>query len=96
MSRLFCILGATHVCEENTVSGALIDMQHHCLCVTLPVMAVGNGTSRQVGVKNEPQEELLRQTILLRGSIGRKASLVVKQRHVQKVPSIQKPLAQTS
>ncbi|KAL3162365.1 hypothetical protein ABBQ32_010046 [Trebouxia sp. C0010 RCD-2024] len=55
-----------------------------------------NGTSRQVGVKNEPQEELLRQTILLRGSIGRKASLVVKQRHVQKVPSIQKPLAQTS
>ena len=59
-------------------------------------MAAGNGNSRQVGVKNEPQEELLRQTILLRGSIGRKATLVLKQRHVQKVPSIQKPVAQTS
>ena len=62
---------------------------HECL------LAAGNGNSRQVGVKNEDQEELLRQAMLMRGSIGRKASLVLKQRHVQRVPSIQKPLAQT-
>ena len=48
-----------------------------------------------MGVKNEDQEELLRQAMLMRGSIGRKASLVLKQRHVQRLPSIQKPLAQT-
>lgn len=48
-----------------------------------------NGNKRQVGVKNEPQEELLRQAMMLRGTIGRKASLVVKHRHVQKMPSIQ-------
>lgn len=58
-------------------------------------MAAGNGNLRQVGVKNEDQEELLRQAMLLRGSIGRKASLVLKQRHVQRVPSIQKALAET-
>lgn len=60
-----------------------------------PVVIAGNGTHRQVGVKNEPQEELLRQAMLLRGTVGRKASLVLKQRHVQKKPSIQKTLAQT-
>ena len=49
-----------------------------------------------MGVKNEDQEELLRQAMLLRGSIGRKASLVLKQRHVQRVPSIQKPMAKAS
>jgi hypothetical protein len=49
----------------------------------------GNGSSRQVGVKNEPQEELLRQAMMLRSTIGRKASLILKRRHVQKNPSIQ-------
>ena len=39
-----------------------------------PVVIAGNGTHRQVGVKNEPQEELLRQAMLLRGTVGRKAS----------------------
>ena len=62
----------------------------------LLLCAAGNGTKRQVGVKNEPQEELLRQAMLLRGSIGRKASLVLKHRHVQKVPSIQKAATQTA
>ena len=54
-------------------------------------MCPGNGSSRQVGVKNESQEEFLRQAMLLRGTIGRKASLIVKHRHVQKTPSIQAP-----
>lgn len=54
-----------------------------------------NGSSRQVGLKNETQEELLRQAMMLRGTIGRKASLVVKRRHVQKNPSIQAASEQT-
>lgn len=54
-----------------------------------------NGSSRQVGLKNEPQEELLRQAMMLRGTIGRKASLIVKRRHVQKNPSIQAASQQT-
>ena len=57
-------------------------------------MSVGNGSKRQVGVKNEDQEELLRLAQILRGTIGRKASLVVKDRHLQKRLSIQAPLQQ--
>lgn len=98
ISSLSYAQGATHVCEGNTVSTATVDVQARVSILARRdfLVAAGNGNLRQVGVKNEDQEELLRQAMMLRGSIGRKASLVVKHRHVQKVPSIQKPLTQTS
>ncbi len=67
----------------------------HAVLLTRLCLLSGNGSSRQVGLKNEPQEELLRQAMMLRGTIGRKASLIVKRRHVQKNPSIQAASEQT-
>ena len=46
-------------------------------------------TTRHVDIKNKPKEEILRQAMYLRNSLGRKASLQIKHRHVPKVQSIQ-------
>ena len=43
----------------------------------------GNGTVRNVGVKNESEEEVLRQAMTLRSSAGRSTHVKVKERHVQ-------------
>lgn len=40
-----------------------------------------NRTTRHVDVKNQPAEEVLRQAVYLRSSLGRKASLQVRWRH---------------
>ncbi|KAL4419892.1 hypothetical protein ABPG75_006990 [Micractinium tetrahymenae] len=48
-----------------------------------------NKTTRHVDVKNAPAEEVLRQAVYLRSSLGRKASLQVKQRTRSHMPSIQ-------
>ena len=53
-----------------------------------------NGSSRQVSVRNDPKEEILRQAVMLRSSVGRKAKIVLKHRHLQKTPSIQRPAQQ--
>ncbi|KAL4430376.1 hypothetical protein ABPG77_002182 [Micractinium sp. CCAP 211/92] len=50
-----------------------------------------NTTTRHVDVKNAPAEEVLRQAVYLRSSLGRKASLQVKQRTRSQMPSIQGP-----
>ncbi|KAI3425285.1 hypothetical protein D9Q98_009052 [Chlorella vulgaris] len=50
-----------------------------------------NTTTRHVDVKNEPAEEVLRQAVYLRSSLGRKASLQVKHRTRSLTPSIQGP-----
>ncbi|CAL5220160.1 g2125 [Coccomyxa viridis] len=42
-----------------------------------------NGTVRNVGVKNESEEEVLRQAMTLRSSAGRSTHVKVKERHVQ-------------
>ncbi|PSC67376.1 54S ribosomal mitochondrial [Micractinium conductrix] len=48
-----------------------------------------NKTTRHVDTKNAPAEEVLRQAVYLRSSLGRKASLQVKQRTRSSTPSIQ-------
>ncbi|EFN53762.1 hypothetical protein CHLNCDRAFT_136378 [Chlorella variabilis] len=50
-----------------------------------------NRTTRHVDVKNQPAEEVLRQAVYLRSSLGRKASLQVKHRTRTQMPSIQGP-----
>ena len=46
-------------------------------------MTAGNGAVRNVGVKNESDEEVLRHAMTLRSSVGRSTHVKVKERHVQ-------------
>ncbi|PRW33640.1 54S ribosomal mitochondrial [Chlorella sorokiniana] len=50
-----------------------------------------NTSTRHVDLRNAAPEEVLRQAVYLRSSLGRKASLQVKQRTRSKQPSIQGP-----
>jgi hypothetical protein len=43
----------------------------------------GNGTVRNVGVKNESDEEILRHVMTLRSAAGRSTHVKVRERHVQ-------------
>ena len=45
--------------------------------------SAGNGTVRNVGVKNDSEEEVLRHAMTLRSSVGRSTHVKVKARHVQ-------------